>query len=100
MTVTARESPTGHKPLAELDDLTSDDFLGQLAALRKQRDEIDRRIRAYLAYAREFTSPRPYTLASLAEAAGLSISGVRTAYTHADCAAVTRALGREPRSRS
>ncbi|MER5856235.1 hypothetical protein ABT131_11530 [Streptomyces sp900105245] len=97
--MTTRESPTVHEPLVALDALTSDDFLGQLAALRKQRDDIDLRIRAYLAYAREFTSPRPYTLATLAEAAGLSISGVRTAYTPADCAAVARALGREPRSR-
>ncbi|WP_432019554.1 hypothetical protein [Streptomyces sp. 1222.5] len=98
--MTTTNERAAHELLTELDALTSDDFLGQLAALRNQRDEVDRRIRAYLAYAREFTSPRPYTLASLAEAAGLSISGVRTAYTHADCAAVTRALGREPRSRS
>ncbi|MBT2390136.1 hypothetical protein J7E87_12030 [Streptomyces sp. ISL-1] len=87
-------------PLTALDGLAPDDFLRQLAALREQRDQIDRHIRACLAYAREFTSPRPYTLASLAQAAGLSISGVRTAYTPADCAAVGRALGRVPRSQS
>ncbi|MFF4399375.1 hypothetical protein [Streptomyces sp. NPDC001480] len=85
------------QPLTALDDLTSDDFLRQLAALREQREQIDRHIRAHLAYAREFTSPRPYTLASLAEAAGLSISGVRTAFTTADCETVARALGRAPR---
>ncbi|MFI6663103.1 hypothetical protein ACIBL8_47380 [Streptomyces sp. NPDC050523] len=85
------------QPLTSLDDLTADDFLSQLAALRDQREQIDRHIRACLAYAREFTTPRPYTLASLAEAAGLSISGVRTAYTPADRDAVARALGRTPR---
>ncbi|OIK06930.1 hypothetical protein [Streptomyces monashensis] len=87
------------QPLTTLDDLTADDFLRRLAALRDQREQIDRDIRACLAYAREFTGPRPYTLASLAEAAGLSISGVRTAYTPADCEAVARALGRAPRRR-
>ena len=86
------------QPLTALDNLTSDDFLRQLAALREQqREQIERHIRACLAYAREFTSPRPYTLASLAEAAGLSISGVRIAYTTADCETVARALGRAPR---
>jgi hypothetical protein len=86
-------------PIA-LDDLLPDDFLGQLAALREARDQLDQQIRTYLAYGREFSAPRPYTLASLAEAAGLSISGVRTAYTSADRDAVARALGRGPRSRS
>ncbi|MFF1280166.1 hypothetical protein ACFVY4_05150 [Streptomyces sp. NPDC058299] len=88
------------EPLAALDDLTTDDFLRQLTVLRKQREQIDRQIRACLAYAREFTSPRPYTLASLAEAAGLSISGVRTAYTPEDCETVARALGRAPRGQA
>jgi AraC-like DNA-binding protein len=83
--------------LATLDGLAPDDFLGQLAALRSTRDQFDRDIREYLAYAREFTRPRPYTLAELAEAAGMSISGVRTAYTPADLDAVARALGRAPR---
>ncbi|MEU0340053.1 hypothetical protein ABZ092_13935 [Streptomyces bobili] len=86
--------------LTTLDDLLPDDFLGRLAALREARDQLDQQIRAYLAYGREFTGPRPYTLASLAEAAGLSISGVRTAYTPADRDAVARALGRASRSRS
>ncbi|MDX2678491.1 hypothetical protein [Streptomyces soliscabiei] len=86
--------------LSALDDLLPDEFLGQLAALREARDQLDQQIRVLLAYGREFASPRPYTLASLAEAAGLSISGVRTAYTPADRDAVARALGRGPRSRS
>ncbi|MFE3636018.1 hypothetical protein [Streptomyces sp. NPDC059168] len=82
------------KPLTALDTLAPTDFLRQLAILREQRDETDRQLRAHLAYAREFTGPRPYTLASLADASGLSISGVRTAYTSADCDTVARALGR------
>ncbi|MGW7820283.1 hypothetical protein ACWGLF_19620 [Streptomyces puniciscabiei] len=86
--------------LTGLDGLTPDDFLRQLAALREQRDRLDRLIRAHLAYAREFVGPRPYTLASLASAAGLSISGVRTAYSAADCAVVARCLGRSPRGQS
>ncbi|MFF0833775.1 hypothetical protein ACFYWF_12485 [Streptomyces sp. NPDC003344] len=88
------------QPLTALDTLAPTDFLGQLAALREQRDEIERQIRAHLAYAREFTGPRPYTLASLADASGLSISGVRTAYTPADCDIVARALGRSSRDQS
>ncbi|MEV6784626.1 hypothetical protein [Streptomyces sp. NPDC051098] len=86
------------EPLANVDDLAPDEFLGQLSALRNERDRYDQGIREYLAYAREFTRPRPYTLAVLAEAAGMSISGVRTAYTYADLDTVARALGRAPRS--
>ena len=52
------------------------------AARRKQRADYD--IRLLLAYAREHTQPRPYRLADLADAAGMSISGVRAAYTQAD----------------
>ncbi|MFD4723049.1 hypothetical protein ACFWOY_31370 [Streptomyces sp. NPDC058423] len=85
-------------PLTGLDGLAPDDFLSQLAALRSIRDQFDRDIREYLAYAREFTRPRPYTLAVLAEAAGMSVSGVRTAYTLDDLDAVAHALGRAPRS--
>ncbi|MBT2366896.1 hypothetical protein J7E88_16660 [Streptomyces sp. ISL-10] len=86
------------EPLVALDGLAPDEFLGRLSALRAERDRYDREIRAYLAYAREFTRPRPYTLASLAEAAGMSISGVRTAYTAADLDTVARAVGHAPRS--
>jgi hypothetical protein len=52
------------------------------AAQRKQRADHD--IRLLLAYAREHTQPRPYRLADLAAATGMSISGVRTAYTRHD----------------
>ncbi len=42
-------------------------------------DRVDRDIRILLAYARELATPRPYRLADLADAAGKSLSGVRTA---------------------
>ena len=70
------------------------------------RDEADRDIRLLLAFAREVVTPRPYRLADLAEATGMSISGVRTAYTAADvdlihallAADYTAGCGHPPRS--
>ncbi len=48
-------------------------------------------MRLLLAYARE-SHPRPYRLADLAQAAGMSISGIRTAYTPADIETVSTLL--------
>ncbi len=62
----------------------SDPVLAALKDARDRRDQADRDIRILLAYARELTSPRPYRLADLAAAAGMSISGIRTAYTRTD----------------
>ena len=42
---------------------------------------------------RDRARPRPYRLADLAQAAGMSISGVRTAYTHADIEQAARLTG-------
>lgn len=64
--------------------MSADPVLARLRDARRRRDEADRDIRLLLAFAREFVTPRPYRLADLAEAAGMSISGVRTAYTVAD----------------
>ena len=61
------------------------------AAQRKQR--ADHQIRLLLAYARELSTPRPYRLADLAHAAGMSISGARTAYTQADIEHAARLTG-------
>jgi hypothetical protein len=61
------------------------------AWLRKERAVND--IRLLLAYAREHTQPRPYRLADLAEATGMSISGIRTAYTQADIEQAARLTG-------
>ena len=59
----------------------SDPVLTALKDARDRRDQADRDIRILLAYARELSRPRPYRLTDLAVAAGMSISGVRTAYT-------------------
>ena len=65
--------------------MTGDDpLLAALADARTRRQQADRDIRVLLAYARELTALRPYRLADLADAAGMSISGVRVAYTRAD----------------
>ena len=61
-----------------------DPLLAALAQARERRQRADRQIRLLLAYARELSTPRPYRLADLAQAAGLSLSGVRTAYSKAD----------------
>ena len=62
--------------------MTADDpLLAALADARKRKQRADQQIRLLLAYAREHVQPRPYRLADLAKAAGMSISGVRTAYT-------------------
>jgi len=70
----------------------TDPVLAALRAARARRDQADRDIRILLAYARELTTPRPYRLADLADATGMSISGVRTAYAHHDIAAARRIL--------
>ena len=68
----------------------ADPLLVALAEARHRKERADREIRVLLAYARELTAPRPYRLADLANAAGMSISGVRVAYTNAD---IQRAAG-------
>lgn len=70
-----------------------DPLLTTLAGLRRQRHGLDAAIRRLLAYGREFTRPRPYRLADLADAAGMSISGVRTAYDVDEIEQVARATG-------
>lgn len=61
-----------------------DPLLAALADAHQRKNQADRDIRLLLAYAREHITPRPYRLADLATAAGMSISGVRTCYTQAD----------------
>jgi hypothetical protein len=79
-----------------------DPVLAQLAMLRRQQLAAERRMRLLLAYAREFVGPRPYPLAALAEASGMSISGVRTAYDEDEVSEVAQITGskrRQPLSR-
>jgi hypothetical protein len=73
-----------------------DPLLTTLAALRRQRHDLDAAMRRLLAYEREFTRPRPYRLADLADAAGMSISGVRTAYDVDEITHVAHATGLTP----
>jgi hypothetical protein len=61
-----------------------DPLLAALATARERRQRADHDMRLLLAYAREHVKPRPYRLADLAAAAGMSPSGIRTAYTQAD----------------
>jgi len=61
--------------------MTPDPILAALEHARNCRDQADRDIRILLAYARELTRPRLYRLTDLAAAAGMSVSGVRVAYT-------------------
>jgi hypothetical protein len=73
-----------------------DPLLTTLAGLRRQRHDLDAAMRRLLAYGREFTRPRPYRLADLADAAGMSISGVRTAYDADEITQVAQATGLTP----
>jgi len=74
--------------------MTGDDpLLAALIDARDRKQRADRQIRLLLAYAREHVQPRPYRLADLAEAAGMSISSVRTAYTQADIDHAARLTG-------
>ncbi len=62
----------------------TDPLLAALADARQRKEQASKELRLLLAYAREIVTPRPYRLADLAHAAGISISGVRVAYSDAD----------------
>ncbi len=80
------------------EETDADPVLSTLAGLHRQQVEIEAITRALLAYAREYAHPRPYTLVDLAEAAGMSFSGVRTAYHDEDVDEVAARTGlRRPR---
>ena len=72
-------------------------MLAALAHLRSTREDAHTQLRLLLAYARTYPYPRPYTLASLADAAQMSISGARTTYTPRDISTVAQRLGVTPR---
>jgi hypothetical protein len=73
--------------------MTEDPLLAALAHARERRQRADQQLRLLLAYARELSTPRPYRVADLAKAAGMSVSGVRTAYTQADIEHAARLTG-------
>jgi len=81
---------TRPEPLAAPADASLDRLLAALAQARQRKEHAEQDLRLLLAYAREIIAPRPYRLADLAKAAGLSISGVRAAYTQGD---IQRAAG-------
>jgi hypothetical protein len=73
-----------------------DPVLSTLTGLRSQRLRLEAEMRLLIAYGRHFTHPRPYKLIDLANAAGMSISGVRTAYEPEEIDQVAEILGRPP----
>jgi hypothetical protein len=73
-----------------------------LSLVERARDRMlaaERDLRLLLAYAREFAEPRPYRLEDLARAAGMSISGIRTAYDGDEIDEVAAITGLAPRRR-
>lgn len=73
-----------------------DPLLSTLARLRDQRLQLEEDMRLLMAYGRCFTSPRPYKLIDLARASGLSISGVRIAFTGDEITQASEILRRPP----
>jgi hypothetical protein len=74
--------------------MTADDpLLAALADAAHRKRRADHDLRLLLAYAREHIRPRPYRLADLAKAAGMSISGIRSAYSTADIDQAARLTG-------
>ncbi len=74
-----------------------DPLLGEIAGARYAMLQAEARMRLLIAYGREFTRPRPYRLEDLARAAGMSISGIRTAYDEDEIAEVAKLTGTRPR---
>ncbi|MFG1709068.1 hypothetical protein ACFLIM_38345 [Nonomuraea sp. M3C6] len=91
----ARSALVGELTMAAGASPTEDPVLARLAELATQRREIQRQIRLIATYAREFVRPEPYRLRALAEAAGLSISSIRTVYDTEDKITVATRIGRK-----
>jgi hypothetical protein len=72
--------------------MNGDALLEAIRIVRQRKEKADQDMRLLLAYAREHVTPCPYRLADLAQAAGMSISGVRTAYSQADIDLAARAV--------
>ena len=74
----------------------ADPLLFALAEAYARRIQAEDEIRLLLAYARRFVYPHPYTLGELAEASGMSVSGVRTAFGPEDVQKVATVTGMTP----
>jgi hypothetical protein len=74
-----------------------DPLLAEVARCRAEMLAAERRMRLLVAYAREYVRPQPYQLKDLAQAAGLSISGVRIAYDEDEVREVGELTGDKPR---
>ncbi len=79
------------------DESGVDPLLGEIAEARRVMLAAEKRLRLLVAYGREFVEPRPYRLEDLAQSAGMSISGVRTAYDDDEVALLARLTGRRSR---
>ena len=73
-----------------------DPLLSTLTSLRNRRLQLEADMRLLIAYGRCFTHPRPYKLIDLANAAGMSISGIRTAYDTDEIDQAAEILERPP----
>lgn len=76
-----------------------DPLLAEIANARRQMAEAEQLMRLLVAYGREFVGPRPYKLDDLAHAAGMSISGIRTAYTVDEITETGTRIGAKPHRR-
>ncbi|MFF5108282.1 hypothetical protein [Streptosporangium sp. NPDC000509] len=74
-----------------------DPLISSLRELGRKKREVEEQMRLLVTYGREFVRPEPYRLAALAEAAGMSISGVRGMYDSVDIQRVADAIGRSDR---
>lgn len=93
------EFEDGVRLTEEQADYFFDPLLAEITAARREMREAEARLRLLIAYGREFVTPRPYPLKDLAEAAGMSISGTRSAYADDEITDVAHRLGRQPRPR-
>lgn len=75
------------------DEDGDDPLLLSLARARDRMLDAEHDLRLLIAYAREFTEPRPYRLEDLARAAGMSVSGIRTAYDDEEITQVSEMTG-------
>lgn len=94
-TLREREELAGNLQLA-WENAEEDPLLSMLERLRGQRLRLEEDMRLLIAYGRCFTHPRPYKLIDLANAAGMSISGVRTAYDTDEIDQAAEILHRRP----